>query len=501
MPVANRPQATRPSLSVPPGPRGWPGLGSLLAFNRDAPGFLTRLYQDYGEVSSFTAAGLRLSFFAHPRAVKEILVDHPRDYTQSEAYPELQQLVGDGLLSLDGEAHRQQRRLVQPAFHRTRVERYADSVVARARDLADSWAPGETVDVAAAMQQLTLKVVGDSLFGLNLGDQSDVIAKSFLAAGEYVLLPLVSLARLPVNLPFLPYGQFLRARQSLDRVVDAIIASRRAEERDRGDVLSLLLTARTEDDTGLDDRQIRSHILTFLGAGYATTANALTWTFYLLAENPRVLTRLAAELAQVLGGRLPTAADLAQLPYLDQVVKESLRLYPPAWVQLRRARTAVTLEGYSLPAGSFVMVSQWVTHRRPDLWPAADQFIPERFDPARADEPPPLAYFPFGAGPRTCIGMPFALLETRLVLATLLQRVHPAAVVGGPVVPRALIVLMPRDGLRVTLAPARAPAEAAVTMATAPRAIDDRSGRWHNLPGAEPSSTERRPSAEGTESI
>jgi cytochrome P450 len=447
------------NVQMPPGPREWPFVGSLLAFNRDPLRFIDSLYREYGEVATITMMGLRFVVFAHPRAIKHILVDNARSFTNREAYPELRMLIGDGLLTIDGAEHRQQRRIVQPAFHRTRIERYAETMLAYTRRLLDSWEPGAEVDVADAMSRLTMAIAGATLFGVDLIEETAAIGRAFLQAAEYTDLPAIALGHLPINLPFTPYGKFIRAKQQLDEVVTRIIAGRRQGNQEGDDVLSMLLAARDENGAPLTDRQVRDHVLTFLAAGHATTANALTWTFYLLAQHPRVMAKLTDELSTVLAGRDPSVEDLARLPYLEAVVKESMRLYPPAWAQARRAVADFDLEGYHFPGGSYVIVSQWVTHRRPDLWQNPEQFLPERFGPAAEVAIPPLAYFPFGAGPRTCIGMPFAMLEARLVLATILQRFRPMLAPGFRVVPRALIILQPANGLRVRLEQAERPVQ------------------------------------------
>src|SRR5215472_10887265 len=343
-------------------------------------------------------AGLRMYAFFHPRAIKYILVDNARNFTNREAYPELRMLVGDGLLTIDAPEHREQRRIVQPAFHRARIEQYGRAMVARTRQLLESWRPDDVVDVAVAMQDLTLGIAGETLFGLDLREESAAIERAFTETAEYTDLASLSPRRLPINLPFTPYGRFVRARRRLDDVVAGIIGRRRAEGGDHGDVLSMLLAATDGGGGVLDDEEARDHVLTFLAAGHATTGNALTWTLYLLAQNRAVARKLADELAAILGGRDPTVEDLGRLPYLDLVFKESLRLYSPAWAQVRRVSEDCEIDGWAVPGGSFVIVSQWVTHRRPDLWRDADEFEPERFEPEAGDAPAGLAYFPFGAG-------------------------------------------------------------------------------------------------------
>jgi cytochrome P450 len=254
-----------------------------------------------------------------------------------------------------------------------------------------------------------------------------------------------------LDLPFMPSHQAFEARRALDKFVYALIGERRAEEGDQGDVLSMLLSARDQDGTALDDLQVRDQTMTFIAAGHETTANALAWTFYLLLRNPVQYDRLRAELARVLGGRTPTVEDLPSLPYLDMVIKESMRIYPPAWTLNRRALEPFELEGYRFPAGTRVVFSQWVIHHLPDVWGDPEVFRPERWDPVHGQQVPRGAYFPFGAGPRICIGMPLAEIEARLVLATMLQHFTPRVVPEWPVEPLPRVTLRLKHGLGVRL--------------------------------------------------
>ena len=440
--------------SWPAGPHGWPFVGSLFEFTNEPLAFTSSLFGKYGEVASFNILGTPFVMFFHPRAAKYILVDNARNFTNREANPKLREVVGDGLLSIDGVEHRRQRRIVQPAFHRLRIERYANLMIERTERMLTGWHREQEIDVAVAMSDLALEIAGDSLFGADLGQQARQIGQAFLAMSEYADLSVLSPARIPIDLPFTAHGKSVRARRRLLEIVETIIHQRRASGELGEDVLSMLLASRDDEGDGLDDVQVRDHILTFLAAGHATTANALTWTFYLLSQNPRAREKLVAELVGVLSGRAPSVEDLSKLPYLEMVINESMRLFPPAWAQARRASDSFELEGYRFPPGTIVGVCQWVTHQRADLWGDPAAFRPERFAPD-APEPPPFSFFPFGGGPRTCIGMPFALLEARLLLATILQRYSPEVVPGHAVEPRALIILRPRFGMRMRLAPTR----------------------------------------------
>lgn len=438
----------------PDGPTPKPIVGSSLDLSRDPIGYFSELQRRYGgaATSKFLRGYSMVSFFT-PSAARYILAEHPRDFTSREFNNILQRLLGDGLLTIDGDFHRQQRRLVQPGFHKKRIESYGATMVAHTEDMLATWQHGEIRDVAVEMQELTLRIVAKTLFDVDLTKESGNLGQAF---NDVILYPndrrLTWKTLLKFDLPFLPYGKYVRGKATLDETVYAIIADRRANPRDTGDVMSMLLAAQDEDGTVMTDTQVRDQTMTFFGAGHETTANALAWTWYLLSENPAISEKLRAELRNVLAGRSPTIDDLPNLPYTDMVIKESMRLFPPVWAIGRRAVKNVEIDGYRLPAGQIVMLSQWVTHRMPEYWgPDALVFRPERFDPAHPQDVPQFAYFPFGGGPRMCIGMPFAQMEARLLLATIAQRFRPRLVPGHPVVPQPMVTLRPKYGLRMVL--------------------------------------------------
>lgn len=441
--------------ALPPGPEGLPVVGNTLQFRRDQLAFVRGAQRSFGNVATIYLGKFPLVLFFRPEHVRYFLVDNARNFTNREFAWNLRSLLGDGLLTIDGEFHRQQRRLVQPAFHKKRVESYAGVMVQHTREMLDEWQPGAEVDIAREMQTLTLRIVAKTLFDVDLKTESRGLGQAFSDVIENPLDMPFSLRGLPINLPFTPYGKHMAGRARLDAYVYELIERRRADGRDTGDVLSMLLSAQDEGVT-MTDLQVRDQTMTLFAAGHETTANALAWTFYLLSENPQARAKLHEELARVLAGREPSVDDLSNLPYLEWVVNESLRMYPPAWTQGRRAREAFDLAGYTFPAGTMVMFSQWVLHRLPDIWGDPDTFRPERWDPERGEKVPQGAYFPFGAGPRMCIGAPFAQLEARLLLATILQRFEPQVVPGYPVVTGPRITLRPKHGIRVTLEPAPA---------------------------------------------
>ena len=442
-----------PETSIlPPGTRGLPVIGSLLQMRRNPLAFLRRTQEQYGNVATVHLAGRTIVLFFRPEAAHFFLVEQARSFTSGSGRVEMRRLLGEGLLTTDGEAHRQQRRQVQPAFHRRRVEGYAAIMVEQTRQMLARWRPGTQVDVARSLQELTLRIVVKALFNVDLQTQSAGLSEAFTAAIESrrpLFLPQVKL-----NLPFTAYRRFLAARATLDAFVYRLIAERRADGRDAGDVLSMLLQSQDEEGSAMTDEQVRDQAMTLIAAGHETTSNALSWTFYLLDRNPVQREKLLAELQSALAGRPPALEDLPGLPYLDWVLNESMRIYPPAWTIGRRSSEAFDLEGYHFPAGTRVLFSQWVIHHLPDVWGDPDAFRPERWDPATGQKPPPGAYFPFGGGPRMCIGMPFAQLEMRLPLATILQRYVPRLAQGWPVVPAPRVTLRLKHGLQMILDPA-----------------------------------------------
>jgi cytochrome P450 len=442
--------------NLPPGPVPLPAVGNILQFRRDPLAFVRGVARSYGDIAAFHMSRVPVILLSRPEYVRYVLVDHARTFSNREFMRNLRQTLGDGLLTTDGEFHRQQRRLVQPAFHKKRVEGYAGIMVHHTEELLESWQPGQRIDIARAMQTLTMRIVAKALFDVDLRHEAPELGQAFTDVIENPVGLAFSLRGLPVDLPFTPYHMHMEGRRLLDEYVFGLIARRRDEGRDVGDIVSMLLHAQA-DNTSMSDQQIRDQTMTLLAAGHETTANALTWTFYLLSEHPGVREKLVTEVADVLEGRAPTVEDLPSLTYLDWVVTESMRVYPPAWTQGRYAQEEFELGGYTFPRGTGVMVSQWVMHHQPEIWGDPETFRPERWGPANGPQPPQGAYFPFGMGPRMCIGMPFAQLEARLLLATILQRFSPELVPGWPVVPRPRVTLRPKYGIQMTLQPTRLP--------------------------------------------
>jgi cytochrome P450 len=436
---------------APPGPPGSWLTGSLGEFRRDKLGFLTRCARQYGDVASFRLGPRRIYLLSHPDLVEQVLVTEARHFVKHYVLHLLRPVLGNGLLLSEGTFWLRQRRLMQPAFLRPRIEGYADLMVRRTVRMLEGWREGQVLDLHAEMVRLTLGVTVEALLGIDLtGDSSevsravDVLMEDFNARFESAFPP-------PEWLPTPRNLRLRRAVRVLDGVIHDIIRRRRASGGAGNDLLSVLLRARDEEGGGMTDRQLRDEVMTLFLAGHETTANALAWTGYLLAQHPQVEARLAAEVADVLGGRPPAAADLPRLGFAERVVLESMRVYPPVYAFGRRAVRPCVIGGYEVPAGSTVMLSQWVLHRDGRFFERPEEFDPDRWAGEGARRVPKYAYFPFGGGPRVCVGNGFALAESVLVLATLAGRFRWALVPGKAVKPWPAVTLRPAEGIPVVV--------------------------------------------------
>ncbi len=426
----------------------------VLRFGADRLGFLQEM-SSYGDVSHMETRGLHFYLINHPELIQDVLVTHDRSFIKSRALQAARRLLGDGLLTSQGAHHLRQRRLVQPAFHRQRMARYGQIMADYAAQTAERWqvsGNGATVDMSQEMMRLTLGIVGKALFDADVEGEAAEIGQALTEALHAVNRLLLPGGELAEKLP-LPVNQ--RAEQALQRLnatVYRIIAERRASGEDRGDLLSMLLAAQDEEGgQRMSDEQVRDEAMTLFLAGHETTANALTWTWYLLAQNPAEERQLHAELDRALAGRLPTVDDLPNLPYTRMVLSESLRLYPPAYVVGRQAIEPYEVRDYVIQPGSTVFASQFVMQRDPRYWFDFERFDPNRWTPEAMARRPKFSYFPFSAGPRNCIGEGFAWTEGMLVLATLAQRWQARLVLGHPIQLDPLITLRPKHGMRMTL--------------------------------------------------
>ncbi|MGH9943968.1 MAG: cytochrome P450 [Pyrinomonadaceae bacterium] len=442
-----------------PGPRrSLPGARLLdyLAFRRDPLSFLTRLARDYGDVAQFYIGPQQVFTLNHPNLVRDALVTHQDAFMKGRALQRAKRLLGEGLLTSEGEHHRRQRRLAQPAFQRKRVESYGAVMVDYAERCAARWQPGAEVDIAHEMMRLTLAIVGKTLFDTDVESEADEVGEALTDIMELFQMLLLPYSEYLEKLPLPQMHRFRRARARLDAVIYRIIEERRRGGGDRGDLLSMLLLAQDEegDGRGMSDEQLRDEVMTIFLAGHETTANALAWTWYLLAQNPEVEAKLHAELDAVLegGGRRPPAVeDLPRLRYTEMVLSESMRLYPPAWTVGRLALKDFRAGEYLVPPGSLVLISQFVVHRDARFYPDPLRFDPERWTPEAKESRPPYAYFPFGGGPRRCVGEGFAWMEGVLLVASIARRWRMRLVPIHPVIPHPRITLRPKHGIRVRL--------------------------------------------------
>jgi len=434
-------------------------LGVGPQFQKDAMGTFFRATEHCGDVARlrFPLAPYTAHVLRHPDAVRHVLVDNQKNYgKQTRGYEKLRHVLGNGLVTSEGEFWKRQRRIANPAFHRERIAHFSEVMVDCAGKMLDGWqarmAKGEPFDVSKEMMRVTLRVIGLTMLST---DVEGAAASEVGAALDEVLHLTVNriydVVSWPKWVPTPGNRRFTHAQGQLDGIVNRIIAQRRESGEEHGDLLGMLMSARdAETGEGMTDEQLRDEAMTMFLAGHETTANALGWTLYLLSLHPDVERRLRAEVTGALGDRPPTLMDLEKLPYTDRVIKESMRLYPPVWVTARSAIEDDVISGYQIPAGTWVFMSQYLTHRDPRFWENPEGFDPDRFLPEAEAARPKHAYFPFAAGPRKCIGESFAVMEARLILATIVQRSRLSIVPGFRVEIDPTITLRPKNGLWMT---------------------------------------------------
>ncbi|MBS2016280.1 MAG: cytochrome P450 [Deltaproteobacteria bacterium] len=449
MQTAPAPQAATTKPKSPPRVKELPVVGSSLELIRDSLGFLDRVSREHGDVVEFHIPGQRILLFNHPDAIEQVLVAERDRLVKDKLTRELSLMLGNGLLVSEGQFWRKQRKLAQPAFHRERIASYGDVMVHFAERAVEPWVDGEARDIHRDMMRLTLDIVAKTLFGVEIAEVArkiewslEVLMDRFSGIGIYMPLALP----LPGNL------RAKKAIEQLDDIVYGIIRERR-RTGDKGDLLSMLIAATSDEgEGGMDDKQLRDEAMTLLLAGHETTALTLGFALHLLAEHPEVQETLVREIDDVLGDRPATAADLPRLKYAEAVVRESMRLYPPAWALGREAIEPCTIGGYAIAPGTQLWVAQWVVHRDARWFPEPKAFRPERWEGDLARKLPKHAYFPFGGGPRVCIGNAFAMMEAVLALVTLVRRVRVAPAPDAK--PMALVpsvTLRPKHGIRLVV--------------------------------------------------
>jgi Cytochrome P450 len=413
--------------------------------------FFQSLAKRHGDISRFRIGPQETFFLNHPDLIKDVLVTNHANFEKGLVLKRAKRLLGDGLLTSEGDFHRRQRRMSQPAFHRQRIATYADVMVDYALRAGERWHDGQTVDVSEEMMRLTLGIVGKTLFDADVESESGEVGAAMTTVMELFDTLTMPFFEVLSKLPLPQLRRFDAARTKLDQIIFKMVADRRSRGIDRGDLLSMLLLAQDEEGDGgtMTDAQLRDELMTIFLAGHETTANALTWSWYLISQHPEVESRLHQEIDSVIGSRRPSFSDVAELRYAEMVLSESMRLYPPAWAIGRLAKVDSDIGGYFVPQKSVVVVSQYVMHRDERYYKHPLVFDPQRWVPELRDARPPFAYFPFGGGPRRCIGEGFAWMEGILLLATLAQRWQFRLVPHHPVALKPVITLRPKYGMKM----------------------------------------------------
>lgn len=437
-------------MKYPPGPGGW-GLGRMLRFRKRPLESIRGLWREYGDLVHFQIGPQHIYLIAEPELIQQILVTHSRQFIKGRVLQKARRILGNGLLTSEGEFHLRQRRLAQPAFHRDRLIGYATEMVDCTLRHRERWRDGETRDVAEDMMRLTLAIVGRTLFSADVEGEAAAVGvalSKIVGAFDRLMLPWYELLE---KLPTKRARETRAARETLDRLIYGMIEERRRSGADTGDLLSMLLLAQdTEGDGGqMTDEQVRDEALTLFLAGHETTANALAWTWYLLSENPTAAARMREEVDRELAGRRPGFEDLPKLKFTEAVMAESMRLYPPAWNLARMNVEEYRLGEYTVPPRSLMLMPPAILHRHPKYWPEPDVFRPERWMETKDERRPKFAYFPFGGGPRLCIGERFAWMEGVLVLAAISQEWRFELEAGHPVEELPQITLRPKFGMRM----------------------------------------------------
>ena len=441
------------SPTSPPGPRiksDWIFAARRI---RDPLGFFTEMVRKYGDIVHLKTGNPNIFLLNDPDHIKRILVTDARKFSKGHGLQRARILLGNGLLTSEGEPHRTQRRLVQPAFHHDRIAGYASTMVDYGRRLSDNWKHGSTIDLSTEMTRLTLAIVAKTLFDTDIESEATEVGNALTTTMKLFPRYVIPFADLLQRLPLPSNRRFEHAKNYLDATIQRFIKERRATGTDKGDLLSMMLLATDEDEGGrrMTDEQVRDEAMTLFIAGHETTSMALTWTWYLLSQNPEVEKRLHEEADGVLGARRPTIADVPRLKYTEMVLAESMRLFPPAWVIGRRNLEEYKMGEFTIPADSLILMSQWVMHRDQRYFSKPTVFDPQRWTDDAKQTRPKFCYFPFGGGPRVCIGESFAWTEGVLLLATITQRWRLRLASDHSVRPYPLVTLRPRNGVKMVV--------------------------------------------------
>ena len=433
-----------------PGPRGDTLLGSTLDFKESPLEFISYVHRAYGDVARFRVGPGNWYLISHPEDIWDAMVRRPDVFVKPQIAKRLwEKFLGNGLLTLEGDDWKRMHRLVRPAFHRKRIEAYAETMVGYTHRMIDAMEPNSRIDFDGAMVSLTLEIVAKTLFDADVREGAEQVGSAMHVLNEEMLNHIHMPIPVPRWWPSARNRRKIRAIENIEEIVRAVIEERRSEGTDRGDLLSTLVLSETDDGEKMTDKEIRDQAMTLFFAGHETTAHAMTWAWYLLARHPTVTARLHADIDAVTEGKPLTIADLKELPYLDQVIKEAMRILPSVWVFMKQPTEDVELRGIRIPKGCQIMISPFVTHHDPRWFPSPETFDPDRFSPERVGDIPNGAYIPFSGGRRVCIGRNFAMMEAKLLIGSMLQRLQPS--VPDDVIPvkQAVLSMQPLGGLPV----------------------------------------------------
>jgi cytochrome P450 len=438
------------------GPEGYPFIGVFPKLKKDALGFFKQTARDHGGIALLDFGRRQVFLVTDPDCIKHILQDNYRNYIRGSSVSTARLLLGNGLALNNGESWLRQRRLMQPAFHRQRLDQLSQRIVELTEETAVRWqqyaASGQAVDVNDEMMKLTLQIVVKSMFSEDISDRLDELSHAFDIAQHFIYWYRRNPLAMPLWLPTPANRRFLQARKQVDKIIYDLIAKRRQQPNEANDLLDMLLAARDEETgEGMSDEQLRDEIVTIFFAGHETTVTMLTWTWYILTTNSQAEADLQAELTAVLHGNPPSFSDLPQLDYTERLLYETMRIYTPTWIFAREAVADDVVQGYALKAGSSLLISSYVTHHNPEFWPQPETFDPDRFLPENVASRHRYAYLPFGAGPHLCIGKGFAMMEAQLIMGLLAQRFRLELVPNHPIEMAPQVTLRPKHGMMMTI--------------------------------------------------
>lgn len=443
--------STQQTYKQPEGARGLPIVGNMPEFARNPLEFIIGLQREYGDVAAFSLMGQQSVLVSNPHDIERILLETGKRYGKFAPTYAMRTILGNGLVTSEGDFWRRQRKLAAPAFHHQSIKRYADQMVTYAQDMVQTWQDDAVRNLHQDMMTLTQRIIMKVLFDVDVLENARDASKAFDAMMHALGADMGIHAVLPAFIPTPTRKRMVEGVKYIDGLLLEIIEQRRADRGERHDLLTMLMDARDDDGQPMSTEQLLDEIRTLYLAGHETTATTLSWTWYLLSRSPEVYVRLEAEIEQVLNGSAPTAEDVQRLPYCNAVIKESLRCYPVAWITQRIAQEDVEIGGCRIAKGTFIFLSPWIVHHDPRWHAKPDVFIPERWLKEKLELPPREAYIPFGGGPHICLGNGLAMMEAVLLLATLLGRYHIAVLPEPPVEIELVGTMRPKGSLRARL--------------------------------------------------